>query len=41
MQKIVDSYSYIRRNIAKVAHKLILDWFEVTRFTPSNFQFPL
>ena len=41
MKKIVDSYSYIRRNVGKAAYKLILDWYEVTRFTPSNHQFPL
>ena len=41
MQKITDSYSYVRRNIGKVVLKLILDWYEVNRFTPSNFQFPL
>jgi len=40
MRKITDSYSYLTRNIGKVAYKLILDWYEATRFTPSNFQFP-
>jgi len=38
MQNITDSYL---RRIGKVAYKLILDWYQVTRFTPANFQLPV
>jgi hypothetical protein len=40
MNKITDSYSYVRRRIGEIAQKVILDWYEVTRSTPANFQFP-
>ena len=43
MKKIADSYLYlhIRQKIGEVVYKLIQDLYDVTHFTPSNFQFPL
>jgi hypothetical protein len=41
MHRITDSYIYIRRKIAKAAYNLILDWFEATRFTPTDSRFLL
>ena len=41
MLKIMDSYSYVRRNIGKIAYKVIRDWYEANRFVPIYFQFPL
>jgi hypothetical protein len=40
MQGTTAPYSYIKRKIGEVAQKVILDWYEITRYTPSNFQFP-
>jgi hypothetical protein len=41
MQKVTDSYSYLMRKIGMAVRTLILDWYEVTRFTPADTQFPL
>ena len=39
MQQVTNSYSYLMSKIGTAVRKLILDWYEVTRSTPANFQF--
>jgi hypothetical protein len=41
MQKVTNSYLYLMRKLGTAVCKLILDWYEVTRFIPADIQFPL